>query len=121
MPFKVLIGMRARIDSRTSNSAGSLMTGSWRGRKPRVVETMKAGRVVSSGLVSRRTLKLREGAIDPILKRADGQLTCWEKLGVDQESRGNAKRTKNFEKWCQFLCFYLVVCVAGMKSGLSSL
>ena len=68
VPFNVLIGIRARIDSRTSNSDGSAMMGSCRGRNPRVVETMKAGRVVSFGFVSRRTLKVKGGAIDPILK-----------------------------------------------------
>jgi hypothetical protein len=33
-----------------------------------VVDTMKAGSVVSSGLVSRRTLKDKEGPTDPMLK-----------------------------------------------------
>lgn len=42
--------------------------GSVRGRKPLVVETMKAGRVVSSGWVSERTLKVGTGAeMEPIL------------------------------------------------------
>lgn len=66
-PSKVFMGIRTRIDSSRSNSDGKLTTGSWRGRKPRVVETMKAGSVVSSGLVSLRTLKEREGPIDPMM------------------------------------------------------
>ena len=50
--------MRVKIDSRASNSAGSCTTGSALGRNPRVVETMKAGREVSSGLVEWRMGKL---------------------------------------------------------------
>lgn len=64
-PEAVLIGIRVRIDSRTSNSAGSLIIGSWRGKKPRVVLTMNAGRVVSSGLVSVRTGKERDEEVGP--------------------------------------------------------
>ncbi len=69
VPDAVLIGMRVRMDSRTSNSAGSCSTGSCRGRNPRVVETMKAGSVVSSGFVSRRTLKGGvRGPKDPMME-----------------------------------------------------
>ncbi len=69
MPSRVLTGIRVRIDSRMSKSAGSETTGSCLGRKPRVVETMKAGREVSSGLVSLRTSKAGGEATDPILKQ----------------------------------------------------
>jgi hypothetical protein len=67
VPSRVLIGIRVKIDSRISNSAGSLTIGLERGRKPRVVDTMKAGNDLSSGLVSRRTLKEREGPAEPML------------------------------------------------------
>ena len=73
MPSSVLIGIRVRMDSSTSNSAGSWMTGSCRGRKPLVVDTINAGIVVSSGLVSRRTLKEGAVAMDPILNEGGDQ------------------------------------------------
>ena len=68
MPVMVLIGIRHRIDSKTLKSDGSSIIDSCRGRNPRVVETVKAGRVASCGLVSRRTSKCGEGATDPILR-----------------------------------------------------
>ena len=74
MPSKVLIGIRVKIDSSALKSVGRLMIGSWRGRNPRVVDTIKAGRVVSSGLVSRRTLKDNEGAREPILEAVNYEL-----------------------------------------------
>lgn len=72
-PFNILIGMRVKIDSRTSNSAGSFTTGSSRGKNPRVVETMKAGSEVSSGLVSLRTLNERVGATEPMMSISRAQ------------------------------------------------
>jgi len=72
VPAAVLTGMRVRIDSRTSNSAGRCTTGSCRGKNPRVVETIKAGRVVSSGFVSQRTLKeVLNGPREPMIKGYD--------------------------------------------------
>lgn len=69
VPAAVLIGMRERIDSRTSNSAGRCTTGSCRGKNPRVVETIKAGSLVSSGFVSWRTVKDDVGDTkEPILR-----------------------------------------------------
>ena len=44
------------------------MTGSDRGRKPRLVDTMKAGREVSFGSVSRRTLKETGASTDPMVR-----------------------------------------------------
>jgi hypothetical protein len=62
------MGIRVRMDSRASNSDGRAMIGSCLGRKPRVVETMKAGRVVSSGRVSVSTSKVGRGVDrEPIL------------------------------------------------------
>lgn len=75
VPSAVLIGMRDRMHSRISKSAGSLTMGSWRGRNPRVVETMKEGRVVSSGLVSCRTLK-ESGPAEPMIKLAVEENRC---------------------------------------------
>lgn len=46
------------MDSSASKSAGRLTSGLARGRKPRVVETMKAGSVVSVGRVSVRMGKV---------------------------------------------------------------
>ena len=68
VPSRVLMGIRVKIDSSASNSEGKRMMGFDRGRKPRVVETMNAGRVVSSGLVSRRTLKEDEGPMEPMVE-----------------------------------------------------
>lgn len=81
-PSRVLIGMRMRMDSSISNSAGSSMMGSCRGRKPLVVDTMKAGIVVSSGLVSRRTVKGGEAAIDPILGMRSDQRASKVYIGL---------------------------------------
>jgi hypothetical protein len=115
LPLNVLMGIRVRIASRTSNSAGSLIMGSSRGRNPRVVETMKAGRVVSSGFVSLRTLNEREGPSEPILesKKSLGR-RGWE----DAES-AEEDETKDFGGNGLIFCFYGLMCVAGMKSGLS--
>lgn len=57
-PEAVLMGMRDSNDSSASKSGGSWTTGSERGRKPLVVDTMNAGRESSFGLVSVRTLNL---------------------------------------------------------------
>jgi len=67
VPSAFLMGMRVRIDSRMLKSSGSETMGSARGRKPLVVETMNAGRVVSRGLVSPKTSKDKAGVIEPIL------------------------------------------------------
>ena len=56
-PASVWMGILCSRDSSASNSAGSVTMGSMRGRNPRVVDTMNAGSVVSSGLVSSRTSK----------------------------------------------------------------
>lgn len=50
------------------------MIGSARGRKPRVVETMKAGRVMSSGLVSLRTSNCEIGPTEPMTDDAQGDI-----------------------------------------------
>ena len=60
-PDAVLMGMRESKDSSASKSGGSWTTGSERGRNPLVVETIKAGRELSLGLVSVRTLNLGAG------------------------------------------------------------
>jgi hypothetical protein len=67
-PDAVLMGIRESKDSRASKSGGSLTTGSPRGRKPLVVETINAGSEWSSGLVSERTLKLGMEVETVILK-----------------------------------------------------
>lgn len=56
-PSSVLTGIRRKIDSKGSKSGGNWTIGSPRGRKPRDVETMNAGRESSFGFVSERTLK----------------------------------------------------------------
>jgi hypothetical protein len=78
VPSRVLIGIRLKIDSSASNSPGRLMMGSERGKKPRVVETMNAGSVVSSGLVSLRTLKEDEGPMEPILEVLENKCSLEE-------------------------------------------
>ena len=117
IPFKVLIGIRVSIDSSTSNSDGSSMMGSCRGRKPLVVETMKAGRDTSSGFVSRSTSKCKEGARDPIL-RADGTTLDCRKLEKEGVRFGKEGKTKDFGNLCEISRIYLLVGVAGIKSGL---
>lgn len=65
-PERVLMGMRWRRDSRGAKSEGRVAMGCIRGRKPRVVETMKAGRVVLVDWGSVRTGKGGVGR-EPIL------------------------------------------------------
>lgn len=67
-PSRVLMGIRERIDSRAANSDGRWTIGSCRGRKPRLVDTMNAGSVVSSGLVSRSTSKAGLVAVEPMVE-----------------------------------------------------
>ena len=67
-PDSVTIGIRSRMELKTANSSGRSTTGSARGRNPREVEAMKGGKVVSSGLVSARTLKEGTGSLlEPIV------------------------------------------------------
>ena len=120
MLFRVLIGIRVRIDSRTSNSDGNSMRGSCRGRKPLVVETMKAGSDMSSGFVSLRTSKCGEGVRDPILA-ANGVVLDRRELGCQEVRFGEEEKTKYFEEICEFSRIYLLVGEAGIKSGLGTL
>jgi hypothetical protein len=104
IPFKVLTGIRVRMDSSTSNSAGSSTMGSCRGRKPRIVETMNAGSVVSSGLVSRRTSNDRDGPRDPITRREVGLLGELEGLKMVLLVLKGEQRI--LRKMCEFQGFY---------------
>jgi hypothetical protein len=75
---------------------------------------MKAGSVVSSGLVSRRTLKDKAGPTDPILIV---QNRCWEVAGRLVVERGNVRKEredKEFSLNVRFSHIYFFVGVAGI-------
>ena len=78
---------------------------------------MKAGTDISSGFVSRRTSKCNEGVRDPILK-AGSLLWCSEIVGKGGRGFSEERKTKGFGKFCGFSRIYLLVGVAGIKSGL---
>lgn len=57
VPFAVMIGMRAKIDSKGVKEAGSVEGGSISGRKPRWVDTVKGGVQESIGVSELKTGK----------------------------------------------------------------
>jgi hypothetical protein len=78
---------------------------------------MKAGRDISSGFVSLRTSKCNEGAKDPILKARRVVVGC-RNLGKKDGGFGDEGKTKDLGELCEFSRIYLLVGVAGIKSGL---
>lgn len=70
-----------------------------------MVDTMKAGNDLSSGFVSRRTLKEREGPAEPMLEQGKRCLTSCGKLVVEVVFFDEKRRERNLGSWGNFSAF----------------